>query len=301
MSERNNSLCNALGLSGNSTGAVECGTCISIDKIYDAVKDKECLEDLRVFVNECGQDAIDRANNIRVKNAEVLNVCITVNEVAFNRGYYSVNIRYYFKITFEACIPGGRAVEFCGIAVYDKTIVLFGGEGSVSIFTSDRFNDSVCCDCSTMHGEHKTNLPKVVLEVAPPVSLGVKLVEKTYNYGCCCCDCSQLPENVTSCVDGSLVDDYGTKNLYVTLGIFSVIRMERPCGILVNALDYCVPERDSTQSADTTNPCELFKSMAFPGADFCPPAPPCCSSGNCNGNSSVGGTNTGGTNKKCGC
>lgn len=296
MSEKNNSLCGVLGLGSNSNGAVECGTCINTDKIYDSVRDKECLEDLRVFVTEGGQEAIDRANSIRAKSAEVLWACITVNEVAFNKGYYSVSIRYYFKILFEACIPGGRSAEFCGIAVFDKTVILFGGEGSVSIFTSDRYSDG-CCDCSSVSGDFKTNLPKVVLEIAPPISLGVKLVDRAYNYGCCCCECCQIPEHITGCVQGALVDNYGTKNLYITLGIFSVIRMERPCAILVNALDYCVPERDSTESADTTNPCELFKTMSFPTSDFCPPSPPCCTTIGCN-NGSVAGV---GTNAKRGC
>lgn len=294
MSEKNNSICGVLGLSNNS--GVECGTCISTDKIYDSVRIKECLEDLRVFVNECGQDAIDRANNIRVKSAEVLWACITVNEVAFNRGYYSVSIRYYFKIVFEACIPGNRGIEFCGIAVYDKNLVLYGGEGSVSIFTSDRFNNDMCCDCSS-GGDYKTNLPKVVLEVAPPVSLGVKLVDRSYNFGCCCCECCQIPEHVCNSVQG-ITDNYGTKNLYITLGLFSVVRMERPCAILVHAVDFCVPEKDSEVAGDTTNPCELFKSMSFPMNDFCPPAPPCCTSQGCGSN---GGQVGGSGGKKCGC
>ncbi len=300
MSDKNNSLCGVLGLgTGRTGGSTHCGICINTDKIYDAIKDKECLEDLRVFVTECGQEAIDRAGSIRAKSVEVLFACLTVNEVAFNKGYYSVSIRYYFKIVFEACIPGGRSVEFCGISVYDKNVILYGGEGSVSIFTSDRFNEG-CCDCSNVPGEYKTNLPKVVLEVAPPISLGVKLVDRAYNYGCCCCECCQLPDNVTGSVGGGLVDNYGTKNLYITLGIFSVIRMERPCAILVDAYDYCVPERDATESVDTTSPCELFKSMSFPTSDFCPPAPPCCTTVGCNQNTSVGGANTG-SGGKCGC
>ena len=110
MGDKNNSLCGALGL-GSSRGGVECGTCICTDKIFDAVKDKECLEDLRVFLSENGQEAVERANNIRAKSVEIVKACLSVSDVAFNRGYYSVSIRLYFRICFEACIPGGRSAE----------------------------------------------------------------------------------------------------------------------------------------------------------------------------------------------
>ena len=126
MADKTNNCGGILGTGNGCSGKgnIECGTCICTDKIFDAVKIKECLEDIKVHLTEAGQDAVDRANNIRAKSAEVVKACLSVGEVAFNRGYYSVSIRYYFRITFEACIPGGRSAEFCGIAVYDKNLVL---------------------------------------------------------------------------------------------------------------------------------------------------------------------------------
>ena len=184
MADKTNGICGTAGSGCSRHGSVECGTCICTDKIFDAVKIKECLEDIKVHLTVAGQDAVERANNIRAKSAEILRACISVSEVAFNRGYYSVSIRYYFRITFEACIPGGRAVEFCGIAVYDKNLVLYGGEGGVSMFTSD-VNTGGFCEC-TNYPEAAVNTPRVVLEAAAPVVLDVKVVEKNYNYGCCC-------------------------------------------------------------------------------------------------------------------
>ncbi len=302
MADKNNSaLCGLLGV--NTRGNTECGTCICTDKIFDSVKDKECIEDLRVYLTEGGQDAIDRANNIRAKDVEILRACISVGEVAFNKGYYSISIRYYFRILFEACIPGGRSVEFYGIAVYDKNLILYGGEGGVNVFCSDTTDNRFCCDCDHL-AEGGTNLPKACVEVADPIVLSVKLADRAYAYGNCCCSCGQIPEYICGCVEGALTDSLGNKNLYVTLGIFSIIRMQRPQALMIKACDYCIPEKDAdgTLGTDTSSPCEIFKSMSFPTAEFCPPAPPCCQEF-CNNNtvnlpsSGVGGTTSG----TCGC
>lgn len=298
MADKTNGICGTAGSGCSRHGSVECGTCICTDKIFDAVKIKECLEDIRVHLTVAGQDAVERANNIRAKSAEILRACISVSEVAFNRGYYSVSIRYYFRITFEACIPGGRAVEFCGIAVYDKNLVLYGGEGGVSMFTSD-VNTGGFCEC-TNYPEAAVNTPRVVLEAAAPVVLDVKVVEKNYNYGCCCCGCDQLPEYIVNCVNGELADDTGTKNLYITLGVFSIVRMQRPSCIMIQASDYCIPDKDSGTLGDSTSsPCDIFNSMCFPISEFCPPAPPCCHD---TGAVCRPGTGTqGNTQNNCGC
>ena len=50
--------------------------CINTNKIYDSCKDKDCLEDLRVFLTKCGQTLIDRAINVRIRKAEVIWVFI---------------------------------------------------------------------------------------------------------------------------------------------------------------------------------------------------------------------------------
>lgn len=276
-SQGNSSMCGTLGHNTNTCRpSTDCGTCVDCDKIYDSVRDKDCLEDLKVFLTECGQDIVDRATNIRCKCVEVLWTHITVDAVPFNRGYYSVYVRFYFKILFEACVPGGKSQEFCGLAVYDKKCVLFGSEGNVSIFTSEAYKNDFCCNIADMTGDYKTNMPKVVVEVAPPICLNVKLVEKQYKYGCCCCTCDQIPENICHCFNGCMTDEFGVKALYVSLGLFTVIRIERPVSLVLSASDFCVPEKESALSSDTSDPCELFKKMNFPVNDFFPPNPPHC-------------------------
>jgi hypothetical protein len=275
MPEKNGSLCGALGLGCNSRN--DNSTCIDVDKIYDSARDKDCVEDLKVFLNECGQEIIDHATNIRAKCIELITAHVSVNSVAFNRGFFTVDIRYFFKICFEACIHGGKSQEFCGLAVFDKQCVLFGSEGNVSIFTSDPNNNDFCADLSDMKGDFKSNNPKAVLEVATPIVLGVKLVEKTYKYGCCCCAPEQIPESVCWCCfnnnnsTNNISDDYGSKSLFVSIGLFSLIRLERPVSLLINAAEFCIPAKESAACSDT-DPCSLFKSMTFPTSDFFPPS-----------------------------
>ena len=51
MSDKNNSsLCGCFGVGGAGTNTDK-STCINVDKIYDSARDKDCIEDLRVFVD----------------------------------------------------------------------------------------------------------------------------------------------------------------------------------------------------------------------------------------------------------
>lgn len=48
------------------------GVCIQTDKIYDSCRDKECIENLRVYLTEAGQQILDRAINVKFKKAEII-------------------------------------------------------------------------------------------------------------------------------------------------------------------------------------------------------------------------------------
>ena len=73
--------------------------CVHTDKIYDSCRDKDCLENVRVYLTSCGQDIVDRAINVKCTRAEVIWVFTDIEAVPFNRGFYSVDLKYFFKIT----------------------------------------------------------------------------------------------------------------------------------------------------------------------------------------------------------
>ena len=63
-------------------------------KITDACRDKDCVEDLRVFPTRTSQGYIENAFSIRPKSAELLYAGVNVEEITFNRGYYTVDVTF---------------------------------------------------------------------------------------------------------------------------------------------------------------------------------------------------------------
>lgn len=240
--------------------------CIETNRILDSCRDRDCFEDVKVLLTDFGNDILEHTTNIRAKSACIAWTYIGIDPVNFNRGFYSVTIKFYVKITFEACLCGGRSQEFDGIAVLEKKVILYGSESNVSIFKSNPDASDYCAlpepCCSSK------NVPIAIVEVVEPMVLNVKVKEADECCYCCCC-CGDLPEGVTSRMNGTLRDTDG-RYLTVSLGIFSVVRIVRPAQYLINATEYCVPDKECV-STEEDNPCAIFRTMAFPTAEFCPP------------------------------
>lgn len=88
--------------------------CIHTKKIYDSCRDKDCIEDLRVYPTRASQAVIDRALSVRGGRAELLQAYIDVEPASYNRGFYSVDIRYYYRITAEAFVGGSARRRSAG-------------------------------------------------------------------------------------------------------------------------------------------------------------------------------------------
>ena len=108
------------------TACIREAVCIHTKKIYDSCKDKDCIEDLRFYPTQNCQAVIDRAISIKAGKAELLYVYIDVEPIGFNRGFYTVDVRYYYRVTADAFIGAARPVEVCGLCVFDKRVILFG-------------------------------------------------------------------------------------------------------------------------------------------------------------------------------
>lgn len=246
--------------------------CIETNRILDSCRDRDCFEDAKVILTDFGNDIIERTANVRAKDACIAWTYIGIEPVRFNRGFYSVVIKFYVKICFEACIGGGRSQEFDGIAVLEKRVILYGSESNVSVFKSNPDTSDYCsvpepC-CSAK------NVPIAIVEVVDPVILNTKVREHDdccNCCNCCCCGCDEVPKSIISNINGTLCDNDGDgRYLTVSLGIFSVVRIVRPAQYLINATEYCVPDKECI-SAEEDDPCSLFRSMAFPTSEFCPP------------------------------
>ena len=242
--------------------------CIEANRILDSCRDRDCFEDVKVLLTDYGNEIIEHTTNVRAKNACITWTYIGIDPVKFNRGFYSVTIKFYIKITFEACLCGGKSQEFDGIAVLEKRVILYGGESNVSVFKSNPDSSDYCAvpePCCS-----QKNVPVAIVEVVDPIILNSKVRESGDNCCmCCCCCCDDVPNNVSSHVNGNLSDSEG-RYLTVSLGIFSVVRIVRPAQYLINATEYCVPDKECISPEDD-DPCAIFRNMAFPTAEFCPP------------------------------
>lgn len=247
------------------TACIREAVCIHTKKIFDSCRDKDCLEDLRFYPTQSSKAVIDRALSIKPGTAELLHVYIDVEPVGFNRGFYTVDVRYFYRITADAFVGAARPVSVCGLAVFDKRVILFGSEGSAKVFSSDYVQDGL--DEQMMC---KTNLPTAVVEAVDPIILNMKLVD---NCECKVCDCDlcEIPACICSCFGGDLCFASEGKRVYVTLGQFSIIRLERDTQLLVPVYDYCLPEKECACGNCGEDPCEIFRQVKFPVDEFFPP------------------------------
>lgn len=251
----------------SSTGSIGAGN-VLIDtyQVFDSCRDRDCFEDTRVFLDELGQSLIEHTSQVRVKSAEICSAAISVDPMQLSRGFYRVTVRCYVRLECESCVCPGRSQTFSGIAVTEKETVLYGGEGEVRVFRSNAVSDSFCS--TPCQGEMTTNLPVAVVETVDPIVLGTKLIDPATSSCSQCCCCEDIPQSIGSSVGGTLVDQ-GQRQLAVSLGFFSVIRLERPEQYLVNAVEFSVPDKECSHSEDDS-PCDAFSRMAFPISEFSP-------------------------------
>ena len=233
--------------------------CIHTRKVYDSCREKECLKDLRVYLTASSQAILENTINVKPKAAELLWTYIDVEPITYNRGFFTVDVRYFYKVTLDAFCGVGRPKTICGLAIYDKRTVLFGSEGSARIFSSDYVGGA-----PDIQNLERTNLPVAVVEVVDPVVLGSKVLDSN-----CDCAVTDVPADICGCFDDDLVITNEGRQLFVTLGQFSIIKLERDIQLLMPAYDFCMPDKECAGNPE--DPCALFQNFQFPVDEFFPP------------------------------
>ncbi len=233
-------------------------------KITDSCRDKDCIEDLRVYLTRASQNVLDECSGAKVRCAELLYTYIDVEPVAFDRNHYCVDATFYYRILADGTVGNCRPVTLHGVAVFSKRAVLCGEESHAHIFTSNtRIGrpDGITAVSA--------NLPTAVVEVLDPMVLSSKVIDV--------CSCpkentlARIPEAICGCFDEELVLSGEQRRLLVTLGQFSIIRLERDAQLVVPVLDYSIPTKECCDSAGCAeDPCELFSKIPFPTNAFAP-------------------------------
>ena len=233
-------------------------------KITDSCKDKDCIEDLRVYLTRGSQAILDSAAGAKVRCADLLYTYIDVEPVAFDRNHYCIDVTFYYRILADATIGNCRPAALYGLAVFNKRVVLCGEESKAHIYTS-----ATCLSGPDGLSIRSANIPTAVVEVLDPMVLSSCVKES--------CECrkelcvNQLPTGICKLFDEELVLSGENRRLYVTLGQFSIVRLERDAQLIVPVLDYSIPNKECCDSgACAEDPCEMFSRIPFPAAQFAP-------------------------------
>lgn len=257
-------------IQNNLTGSDGCtrrineAVCIDTPRVYDSCADKDCLSDLRVYFTDSAQAQIDAASTVRCRGCEVINVFTEIEKVPFNRGYYSVDITFFFMVALDAYTsPSAPPQTVYGLCVFSKKCILYGSEGSVKVFSSEYSSEI------DMQFPATSTNPRVKVQVAEPLCLDARI--------CRPCDCCNnipdaengIPLGIRRAFNGNFGPQSTNKAVRVTIGVFSIVQLERDVQMLIPAYDFCMPSKEC--SCDTESPCDSFRKIRFPVSEFFPP------------------------------
>ena len=213
----------AAGHVGGANGARE-AVCIHTKKIYSSCRDKDCIEDLRFYPTATAQSVLSTAQGLRGGSAELIYTFVDVEPVNFNRGYYTVDMHFFYRITLQALNGSTRYTEIEGLATFDKRVVLFGSESGAKIYSSIPEANAIDAPLNLT-----ANHPTAVVEVVDPMLLCAHFAD---NCNCRCgCDRGTLggvPAGILAAFDEPIIfDESAIRRVCISLGQFSTVRLER--------------------------------------------------------------------------
>jgi len=252
------------GYRNNVDGANDDAVCIDVMRVYDSCGSKDCLEDMCVYFSVADQPTIDAATGVKIKDTEIIDVNVELEPMPFHKGYFTVNITYYFNVLLEVVTQTTSASTLVkGLAVFTKQTVMYGSEGSVKMYTSATVGEQI-------ENVSVSNLPKANVQTAEPISLGARLI--CNGRGPNCRPCQYIPESIAALYGGTFSTE-GEKHVLVSIGLFSMVQIVRNVQMLVHAYDYCIPCKECVSSND--DPCEMFQKINFPTNEFFPEGQHC--------------------------
>ena len=215
--------------------------CIDTYRVYDSCIGQECMRDLYLCLTDTAQTIVNTASDVRVKALNVVWTQILTEPISFQ----------------NAC--------------YTKNVILYGGEGNISSFSSDNQQGFCIAAPSFEQINQDTNAPRVTVDVAAPIVLESRLepVLSTPPQIPACCQA--IPEEISALFDGEFGTETEITNVvYLTGGLFTMIRLSRPVLLKLENGSFYFPDKTADATADSGDPCTLFTSMPFPYNEFSP-------------------------------
>ena len=76
--------------------------------ITDSCRDKDCIEDLPVYLTASSQALLNSSAGTRVRCAELISTYIDVEPVAFDRNHYCIDVTFYYRIIADTVVGSAR-------------------------------------------------------------------------------------------------------------------------------------------------------------------------------------------------
>lgn len=219
---------------------------IKVNRIFDSCSDRDCMNNVAVILDM--GELPSNINVVKCKCVKVSDICINIEPVPFNRGFYSIDITYTFKLEMlayeKAC---DKPVFMTGTAYANKNCILYGSETNTKTFFSNgkKIGSTDCC-CETV------NYPDANVQVVEPIVLETRI-------GTVCCNDESGESRCQK-----------KRTVIVTMGLFSVVELTRPVTLMVPSYEYSIPKKECRNERDT--PCDIFDKIKFPTEEFSPSA-----------------------------
>ena len=219
---------------------------IKVNRVFDSCSDRDCISNLPVILDSGELPA--NIQLVKCKCLRVADVCMRIEPVPFNRGFYNIDLTFTFRVELLCYTQAGEAPMMqTGTLYASKSSILYGSESNTQTFYSNGASTGCvdgCCDV--------VNLPTCNVQVVPPLALETKIGT------ICRPGVPGTPEQLPPTV----------RTVVMTLGLFSVIELTRPVTLLVPTYAYTIPQKECT--ADPETPCAVFDRMRFPAEEFAP-------------------------------
>lgn len=260
--------CNCEDINTNSTDARTSSTsntnnrglkeeCIVALKVYDQCRQQSCLTDgiigparAAVTTTACGERINEgeiinppcEAANVTIEDLKLKKIIIVSKEPnPFKNGFWDIDLKYVFlyKLVFREA-NGDIICCVCANSIYTKRVTLFGSLGTDIMIASDLLGPV---------GDTLEADPILIAEgKAVALSAEIRCAQRR-------CGCADTPE--------------AGREVVVTIGLFTVIKLCRLVDLSVQSTGFCIPEECENNSP--LSPCEFFDTLDFPFEVFSPP------------------------------
>ncbi|MDE5736810.1 MAG: hypothetical protein K2H93_00420 [Oscillospiraceae bacterium] len=222
---------------------------IKVNRVFDSCSDRECIANVPVILDN--GELPCNIQLVKSKCVRVADVCMRIEPVPFNRGFYNIDLTFTFRVELLAYTHACEKPKVLEGTVYaSKSSILYGSESNTQTFYSNGNSvgkTDACCEI--------VNLPTANVQVVSPLALETKI-------GTVCRQCDP-------CQQGNDNFPPTMRTVIMTLGLFSVIELTRPVTIMVPTYDYTIPSKECC-NVDTETPCAVFDKMRFPTEEFSP-------------------------------